>query len=196
MCDSGWGSTRLLIQVQKAGINDKDTSIAYVRRNVDGPWAPPPSLINHFEERSRLASKFTETLNSSSWAYAARLGHDLGKAIPAWQHCLGAKMGKQEHSSLTADVLHEAMGLHQVMEHQFNLGEVQLLSAKFLSSTLAVVQEYAKSALSSSYSATWPVQVDRPGNNIISQRSPQYILPFQFQSTVLQYFAISENEVW
>lgn len=178
---------------------NKDTLIAHIRRKEDRSGVPSQPLIDHFEERVRPASEFAEIFKSSTWAYAEGLEHDTGMATPGWQHYGGGKVGKQDHSSLTTNAFHKTTGLRQVVEHHSNLGEVQLLSADFFSSILAGVKlliEYAKSALSSSYSATWPVLSDKPGSNMANQRSPWNISSFQFQATATQYFAISKDEVW
>lgn len=99
---------------------NNSTLIAHVRKNEDGLWAPPQPLIDHLEGSTRLASKFAETLNSSFWAYAEGLAHDIGKATPAWEHYLGAKsgydeeahletkQGKRDHSTPSASLSHSA----------------------------------------------------------------------------------------
>lgn len=100
----------------------EDQVIAHVRKNEDGTWASPQPLIDHLEGSARRASKFAETFNSSSWAYAAGLAHDTGKSPPAWQHYLETKSGydegahletkpgKQDHSSPSAKLAEETFG--------------------------------------------------------------------------------------
>jgi len=101
---------------------NESTLIAHVRKNEDGSWAPPHVLDDHLKECARLASKFAEIFDSSSWAYAGGIAHDIGKSLPVWQRylkiksgydeeaCLETKFGKKDHSSPSAKVAEEVLG--------------------------------------------------------------------------------------
>jgi len=98
------------------------TIVAHVRRNDNGTWAPPQPLMDHLKESARLASEFASTFNSSSWAYAAGMLHDIGKSTPIWQNYLKKKSGydeeahletklnKIDHSSPSAKLAEELLG--------------------------------------------------------------------------------------
>lgn len=98
------------------------TIVAHVRRNDDGTWSPPQPLMDHLKESARLASEFASAFNSSSWAYAAGMLHDIGKATPVWQNYLKKKSGydeeahletklnKRDHSSPSAKLAEELLG--------------------------------------------------------------------------------------
>jgi len=102
-------------------MNNKEP-IAHVQKNDDGSWAEPQLLIDHLEGTARLASKFADAFNSSSWGYAAGFAHDTGKSTPVWQRYLKAKSGydedahletkagKQDHSSPSAKFVEEVLG--------------------------------------------------------------------------------------
>jgi CRISPR-associated endonuclease/helicase Cas3 len=99
-----------------------DILIAHVKKNEDGSWASPQSVSDHLSGTAALASKYAASFESSSWAYAAGIGHDTGKSSLAWQNYiktvsgydeeahLETKTGKQDHSTPSAKLAEEVLG--------------------------------------------------------------------------------------
>lgn len=99
-----------------------DTIIAHVRKNTDGTWAEPQSLIDHLVGTANLASRFAESFESPTWAYAAGIAHDTGKSPEAWQRYLEnksgyneeahleTKLGTMDHSTPSAKLTEEVLG--------------------------------------------------------------------------------------
>jgi len=54
---------------------NSSTLIAHVRKNEDGSWVSPQTLIDHLKGRARRASEFAEIFNFSSLASVAKLAH-------------------------------------------------------------------------------------------------------------------------
>lgn len=67
--------------------------IAHVRKNEDGTWAKPQSLLHHLEGTAKIAQRNADKFMSVEWVRAMVLNHDAGKARAAWQDCLVDKSG-------------------------------------------------------------------------------------------------------
>lgn len=77
-------------QVESGARNDL---IAHVRKNTDGTWDEPQSLVRHLTETAELARGFTAKFDSGEWGLAAGLAHDVGKGRLVWQKYLRSKSG-------------------------------------------------------------------------------------------------------
>ena len=73
---------------------------AHVKKNPDGSWAEPQSLVDHLRETAQLAETFAASFDSASWGRACGLAHDMGKGTAAWQKYLTRKSGYDEEAQL------------------------------------------------------------------------------------------------
>jgi CRISPR-associated endonuclease/helicase Cas3 len=99
--------------------------IAHVKKLEDGRWAEPQSLLEHLNETALLAAKFAENFDSTEWAHALGMCHDVGKGTIEWQNYICAKSGfeydeeassetvcgKIEHSSTGAKLVEDVLGV-------------------------------------------------------------------------------------
>lgn len=67
--------------------------IAHVRRNEDGTWASPQSLIKHLEGTSLITRDNAYKFTSAAWGKVLGLAHDIGKGRAVWQKYLKDKSG-------------------------------------------------------------------------------------------------------
>jgi len=67
--------------------------IAHVRKNDDGSWAVPHTLLDHSEGTAGLAELFSSKFHSGAWGKALGLSHDAGKGRLTWQQYLRSKSG-------------------------------------------------------------------------------------------------------
>jgi len=67
--------------------------IAHVRKNEDGTWDSPQSLIEHLEGTAKLAQLNAAKFASGDWGRALALAHDTGKGRVTWQKYLINKSG-------------------------------------------------------------------------------------------------------
>lgn len=74
--------------------------IAHVRKNDDGSWAAPHTLLDHSEGTARLAELFSSKFHSGEWGNTLGLGHDAGKGRLPWQQYLKSKSGYDEEAHL------------------------------------------------------------------------------------------------
>jgi CRISPR-associated endonuclease/helicase Cas3 len=165
---------------------EKDQLIAHVKKNEDGSWALPQPLIDHLEGTARLASKFAEIFNSSSWAYVAGLAHDTGKSPLAWQHYLETesgydeeahletKSGKHDHSSpsakLAEELLEKGMGrilAYCIAGHHAGLpdwiGSQSSLSFRLQNADTSDIPEKYRDNLQISHPSSPPWEFDNAG---------------------------------
>lgn len=77
-----------------------DEFIPHVRKNDDGTWASPQSLLEHLENTARLAENFSAKFHSEEWGKAVGLAHDAGKGRLVWQKYLQLKSGYDEEAHL------------------------------------------------------------------------------------------------
>ena len=73
---------------------------AHVKKNPDGSWTEPQSLVDHLRETAQLAETFAASFDSASWGRACGLAHDMGKGTEAWQKYLRRKSGYDEEAQL------------------------------------------------------------------------------------------------
>ncbi|MBL8966587.1 MAG: CRISPR-associated endonuclease Cas3'' [Spirochaetaceae bacterium] len=102
--------------------NRDRSEFAHVRRNADGSWDEPQSLLDHLLGTAERARDFAQVFGSGEWAYAAGLAHDVGKAPTEWQDYLrdksgfdeeagaGAAAGKMDHSAPGARFIEDIFG--------------------------------------------------------------------------------------
>lgn len=108
----------------------KGEFIAHVRKNDDGTWALPQSLLDHLENTARLAEAYTGKFNSGEWGKAAGLAHDAGKGRPLWQKYLLTKSEYAEEAHLegkTGKIPHAIHGA-KLVEALFGKGFGRLLA--------------------------------------------------------------------
>ncbi len=67
--------------------------VAHVRKNDDGTWAPPQSLLEHLENTAKISGDFAAKFKSREWGKVLGLAHDAGKGRAAWQQYLKRKSG-------------------------------------------------------------------------------------------------------
>lgn len=67
--------------------------IAHVRKNEDGTWAEPQSLMEHLEGTAKRAQCNAAKFASGEWGKALGLNHDTGKGRVVWQEYLVDKSG-------------------------------------------------------------------------------------------------------
>lgn len=65
-----------------------DIDIAHVRKNEDGSWADPHSLLLHLHGTAEKAEAFASVFHSGDWGRALGLAHDAGKGRKEWQNYL------------------------------------------------------------------------------------------------------------
>lgn len=211
---------------------DDTTPIAHVRQNEDGSWAPPQILDDHLDGTARLASQFAASFHSASWAYAAGLAHDTGKANPAWQQYLKRKSGyydeeahletkpdKPPHSTPGAKLVEEVFGKdigrilsYGIAGHHAGLPDLigsqssllfrlQHVDTSFIPlkyrDALLSARPATKSTLSV-YNISQPILSHHQRGSMVSQNLLQNknIQSLQYQTTIINYFVISKNEVW
>jgi CRISPR-associated endonuclease/helicase Cas3 len=71
----------------------EDNFIAHVRKEPDGSWATPHSLLVHLENTAKIAEQFCAKFDSSLWGKVLALAHDAGKGRVVWQNYLVSKSG-------------------------------------------------------------------------------------------------------
>ncbi|MDR3162357.1 MAG: CRISPR-associated helicase Cas3' [Helicobacteraceae bacterium] len=96
--------------------------IAHVKRLENGEWAKPQPLTEHLIKVAELAAGFAANFNSSEWAYALGMCHDVGKGTPEWQNYIRSKSsydeeassetikGRLDHSTPAAKLTEEILG--------------------------------------------------------------------------------------
>ena len=67
--------------------------IAHVRKNENGTWAEPQSLMEHLEGTAQRAQRNAAKFDSGEWGRALGLNHDTGKGRLVWQDYLKDKSG-------------------------------------------------------------------------------------------------------
>ena len=104
--------------------------IAHVKQNPDGSWAAPQSLEAHLRGTAELAAEFARSFGSETWARAAGMAHDAGKATDKWQGYLKKKSGydlEAHLENLPGKVGHSAPGA-KLAEEVFGRGCGRILS--------------------------------------------------------------------
>lgn len=80
-------------------MHDETDFIAHVKRDADGNWAQPQSLIDHLNGTAELAKKFADVFASGDYGFLLGLLHDFGKATEQWQDYIRCKSGFNEFDS-------------------------------------------------------------------------------------------------
>ncbi len=99
--------------------------IAHVRRDDDGCWAPPHSLLDHLNGTANLAEEFSDKFGSGKWGRVLGLAHDAGKGRLKWQEYLRTKSGYDEEAHLEGKrgkLPHAIYGAMLAEEHFKNSG--------------------------------------------------------------------------
>lgn len=98
--------------------------IAHVRKNPDGIWAAPHSLIEHLENTARLAEKNAAKFDSGNWGKAVGLAHDVGKGRTQWQDYIRQTSGYDEEAHLEGKIGKIPHAIHgaKLVENEYGKG--------------------------------------------------------------------------